>query len=209
MKHKAIWREYLEAIAIALVLALFIRGFIVEPYQIPSGSMLDTLLIGDRLLVNKFSYQVRIPIINKVIFRTWEPQHGDIIVFAYPENETLAYIKRIAGVPGDVLEIRNKVLYRNGEAVNEPYVRFENNSGIPQPGDNVRPFKVPEDKYFVMGDNRDKSFDSRFWGFVDRSAIYGKAWRIYWSNGSTAGDAGTSGFSDTDIRWKRIGRLVQ
>ncbi len=209
MKHKPVWREYTEALIIAFFLAMFIRGFIVEAYQIPSGSMLNTLLIGDRLLVNKFSYNVRVPFTKNVLFQTWDPQHGDVVVFAYPEDESVDYIKRIIGIPGDVLEMRDKVVYRNNVKLDEPYVRYRDNAYIDARRDNFPPIKVPEGKYFMLGDNRDDSKDSRYWGFVTREALRGKAWRIYWSSGSNPGDAGSSGFPDTEIRWKRIGRLVE
>ena len=184
---KSVWREYLEAIVVAVVLALLIRAFVVQAFTIPSESMRDTLLVGDYLLVNKFGYGPKYPFTQTYIWEGSDPQHGDIIVFKAPDSPDVDYIKRIVGVPGDVLEMRNKVLYRNNQIVDEPYTRFID----PRPHarrDNFSPITVPEGKYFMLGDNRDGSEDSRFWKnqFVERSAIHGKAWRMYWSwNGET------------------------
>ena len=219
---KPIWREYGEALIIAFVLAMIIRFFMVQAYQIPSGSMLDTLLIGDRLLVNKISYNVKVPFTDKVLIRLGEPEFGDVVVFTTPDPEQPGadYIKRVVGVPGDTIEMKNNFLYRNGEMLNEPYARktrgsmgftsyMNVNLFVQGNAQNFAPITVPEGKYFVLGDNRDDSRDSRFWGYVDRDAMHGKAWRMYWSWGSKYGDAGSSGFSDTGPRWGRIGRLVE
>lgn len=197
-KRKPLWREYAEALLVALVLALVIRTFIVQAFKIPSESMLETLQVGDHLLVNKFLYGVKWPFTNTYIVKGADPQRGDIIVFEYPNKPTLDYIKRIVGVPGDVMEVRNKQLYRNGQPVKEAYIRNTEPHRIEPVRDNFGPVTVPADKYFVMGDNRDNSLDSRFWGFVDRSAIRGKAWRIYWSSEGL----GT-------VRWNRFGKLVE
>lgn len=224
MSKKPVWREYGEALAIAFVLAMIIRFFVVQAYQIPSGSMLDTLLIGDRLLVNKLSYNVKVPLTDKVLFSLGEPEFGDIVVFTTPdpENPGADYIKRVIGLPGDVIEMKDNVLYRNGEAVQEPYARKASgghmggfgsymNTSLFVQGNirNFAPLTVPDGKYFVLGDNRDDSRDSRFWGFVDRNALHGKAWRIYWSWGKRPGDGGSSGLPDTGPRWSRIGKLVE
>lgn len=195
---KPLWREYGEALIVALVLALIIRTFIVQAFKIPSESMLQTLLVGDHLLASKFAYGVRIPFTGTYVYRGDDPLRGDIIIFEYPKDPSVDYIKRIVAIPGDTVEIRNKQLYRNGEAVNEPYTRFTEPDHVAPVRDNFGPVTVPAEKYFVMGDNRDNSLDSRFWGFVDRSAIRAKAWRIYWSWGGL-----------DDIRWSRIGRKVE
>lgn len=205
---KPVWREYMEAILIAFILAMFIRGFLIQAYKIPSGSMLNTLLIGDRLLVNKFIYGVKIPFTEKTLFNVTDPKNGDVIVFAYPEDPSIDYIKRIVGTPGDVIEMRDKELYRNGEKLTEPYVRHSDRYINPA-RDNFDPITVPAGHYFALGDNRDDSKDSRYWGFVRREAIRGKAWRIYWSWGSQQGDAGDSEFKQTGVRWNRIIRLVE
>jgi len=189
--------EYIEALAVALVLALVIRTFVVQAFKIPSGSMLETLQIGDHLLVNKFLYGVKMPFTGTTLFDVQEPQHGDIIVFEFPEDPDKDFIKRIIGAPGDVIEIKDKEVYRNGEKLTEPYVRHTDPRITPR-RDNFGPVTVPEHKYFCMGDNRDESYDSRFWGFVDRDKIKGKAWVIYWSwNGIP------------NVRFDRIGMLVK
>lgn len=192
-----VFKEYVEALIIALILAFFIRTFIVQAYKIPSGSMLDTLLIGDHLLVNKFQYGVRLPFTDVVVLPFSDPKFQDIIVFEYPQDPSKDFIKRVVGLPGDTIEIRDKVVYRNGVKLDEPYVQHTDPRVLPGPRDNLEPVTVPLGKYFVMGDNRDESLDSRFWGFVDRGAILGKAWVIYWSWGGM-----------DDIRWARIGEGV-
>ena len=189
-------KEYVEALVVALVLALIIRTFIVQAFKIPSESMVETLLVGDHLLVSKFSYDIKVPFIDKALIKTGDPEHGDVIVFEYPENRDLDYIKRVIGLPGDTIELKDNVLYRNGQKVDEPYKRVEPQ---PVPGSKVNfgPITVPADKFFVMGDNRDHSQDSRYWGFVPREYIRGKAWVIYWSWAGI-----------TDVRWGRIGRII-
>ncbi len=200
-KAKSTFREYAEALIVALALAMFIRTFFVQAFKIPSGSMLPTLQIGDHLLVNKLLYGVRVPIVGTRFLSFFEPERGDIIVFVYPEDRDKDFIKRIVGVPGDVIEIRKKQLYRNGKPVDrtdEPYAQYR--KGV-EPGvrDNFGPVTVPEGHVFVMGDNRDHSFDSRFWGFVPYEDIKGKAFIIYWSWDG----------EDTWVRWERLGNLVQ
>ena len=195
---KPLWREYGEALFVALILALVIRTFVVQAFKIPSESMVKTLLVGDHLLASKFSYGIKIPFTHSYIYKGSDPVKGDIIIFEYPNDPSVDYIKRIIGTPGDTIEVRNKQLFRNGEPVKESYIRFTEPDRIQPVRDNFGPITVPEGKYFVMGDNRDNSMDSRFWGFVDRSAIRAKAWRIYWSWGGLG-----------DIRWDRIGKAVQ
>lgn len=197
-RRKPLWLEYAEALGIALLLALVIRTFVVQAFKIPSESMLQTLQVGDHLLASKFAYGIKIPFTHTYLWRGDDPQRGDIVIFEYPNDPSTDFIKRIVGVPGDIIEVRNKQLYRNGEPVKEAYIRFTEPDRIQPVRDNFGPVTVPADKYFCMGDNRDNSMDSRFWGTVDRAAIRAKAWRIYWS---------WSGFSD--IRWERIGRLVR
>ncbi len=178
---KSMFREYAEALIIALCLALFIRTFIVQAFKIPSESMLETLLVGDHLLVSKFSYGVKIPFTNNYLIEGDDPQYGDVVVFEYPKDPSLDYIKRVVGRPGDVIELRDKQLYRNGQPVKEAYIRHSDPNGIYPTRDTFGPFTVPEGEYFMLGDNRDNSQDSRFWGTVKKSAMRGKAWRIYWS----------------------------
>lgn len=196
LRKTVIW-EYAESILWAVVLALLLTTFVVQAFKIPSGSMLETLQIGDHLLVNKFWYGLKKPFSDNYIVEGFDPERGDIIVFRYPEDPSVDYIKRIVGIPGDVVEMRDKVLYRNGEAVKEPYVRHSDGS-LKSGRDTWGPVKVPADSYFVLGDNRDDSYDSRFWGVVSRTAIRGKAWRIYWSS---------NGLSN--IRLNRIGKAVE
>lgn len=195
---KSAFREYAEALAVALALALFIRTFLVQAFKIPSGSMLSTLQIGDHLLVNKLLYGVRVPVYGTRYLGFFEPQHDDIVVFVYPEDRDKDFIKRVVGIPGDRIEVRHKVLYRNGEPVDEPFASRTEPEG-PGPRDNFGPVIVPEGKVFVMGDNRDHSFDSRFWGFVPYEDIKGKAFLIYWSWDG----------EDSWVRWSRIGRIVR
>lgn len=197
LRQNVVW-EYAEALIWAVALALILTTFVVQAFKIPSGSMLETLQIGDHLLVNKFIYGLRNPFNDAYLIRGQEPKVGDIIVFRYPRDRSLDYIKRIVGVPGDTLEMRNKVLYRNGAAVQEPYTRHTQPMLMIPGRDDWGPITVPEDKFFALGDNRDDSSDSRFWGFLDRTDIRGKAWRIYWS---------AQGL--TNIRLGRIGKLVQ
>ncbi len=177
-------REYAEAIVIAVLLALFIRTYIVQAYKIPSGSMLETLQIGDHLLVNKFLFGIHLPFSDKQVLAVRAPQRGDVIVFKYPEDESKDFIKRVIGEPGDTIEVINKTVYLNGKPFVIPAEQHLDPLTYPaelQPRDNLGPVTVPPDSYFVMGDNRDHSLDSRFWGFVKREKILGKAVIIYFS----------------------------
>ncbi|NTU42397.1 MAG: signal peptidase I [Nitrospirales bacterium] len=184
-RESKVW-EYTKAIGTAFLLALVIRTFVIQAFKIPSGSMLQTLLIGDHILVNKMIYgtPVDIPFTNINLFRMpgfSKPQKGDIVVFKYPEDQTRDFIKRIIATEGDIIMERDKVVYVNGKALNEPYTQHvEPNDGVPM-RDNFGPYLVPKGKCFTMGDNRDQSYDSRFWGYVDLKDIKGKAFIIYWS----------------------------
>ncbi len=200
-KKKGIVREYAEAIIVAFLFAVVIKTFIVAAYQIPSGSMLQTLQIGDYLLVNKFLYGVKNPFTDNYLIEGKDPEIGDIIIFPYPQNPEIDYVKRIVGTPGDVLAIVDKQLYRNGEKVVEDYTQYSRPNYKEGQANQMEAITVPEGKYFVMGDNRDDSLDSRFWGFVDREEIRGKAWRFYFS-----WDDEAEGLDK--IRFERIGRLV-
>ena len=191
-------REYLEAFAVALLIALFVRTFVIQAFKIPSGSMENTLLIGDHIFVNKFLYGYHIPYTNGRILQFASPKRGDIIVFLFPEDPRKDFIKRVIGLPGETLEIRNKVVLINGKPLHEDYTRFADGDaidGFMRGRDNLPPLKVPERKYFVMGDNRDRSYDSRFWGFVDEDVIVGKALFIYFSLNW-----------DTDLKWYEVWR---
>jgi signal peptidase I len=191
---KSFWRENFEAILIAVVLALLIRTFVVQAFKIPSGSMLETLQIGDHILVNKFIFGTRIPFTNMKLLPVRKPERGDIIVFKYPVDEKRDFIKRVIGIPGDVIEIRNKVVYVNDAELQDGYVIYRDENIVPGQRDNFGPVTVPDDSYFMMGDNRDGSFDSRFWGYVKEEEVLGKALIIYWS-------------WDRDNKWPRLGRI--
>ncbi len=183
MKQNKVW-EYIKAIGTALVLALVIRAYVVQAFKIPSGSMIPTLLIGDHILVNKFVFGTKLPLSDKRVLSIKRPERGDVVVFKYPEDRSKDFIKRVVGVKGDVVEEKNKEIFVNGKRVNEPFIQHTDNSvhtGVMEPRDNFGPYLVPKDKLFVMGDNRDQSYDSRYWGYVDMKDLRGKAFVIYWS----------------------------
>lgn len=195
-------RENIEAILIAVVLALFIRTFVIQAFKIPSGSMLETIQLGDHILVNKFIYGVKIPFADKALIPIKDPKRGDIIVFTPPHEPDKDYIKRVVGVAGDRIEIRNKKLYVNGEYVTGPYEIHTDTRILPRElstRDNFGPVTVPEGCLFMMGDNRDNSQDSRFWGFARLDKVEGKAMFIYWSWDS----------EDFGVRWGRIGHWLK
>jgi len=181
---KSTFREYVEAIIIAVILALCIRTFVVQAFKIPSGSMEPTLLVGDHILVNKFTYGIKIPFFDYTIFEINNPQPNDVIVFKYPNDPKIDYIKRVIAVEGDTVEIINKKILVNGEALLNEHGVYTDPDIHPRSQDrrdNMEPITVPKGKLFVMGDNRDHSYDSRFWNFVDLDAVRGKAFLIYWS----------------------------
>jgi len=183
-KKKSVFREYAESILIAVVLAMVIRTYLVQAFKIPSGSMEDTLAIGDHLLVSKFIYGTKIPFVNKRILTLREPRRGDVIVFEYPEDPSKDFIKRVIGTPGDVVEGKDKQVFVNGKRYDNPHEIHKEKEVIPKemnPRDTFGPITVPANSYFVMGDNRDRSYDSRFWGFVSRDKIKGLAFIKYWS----------------------------
>lgn len=205
------YREWSEALIVAVVLALIIRTFLFQAFKIPSGSMLDTLLIGDHLLVNKFIYGTKIPGADDRYLSIRDPERGDVIVFEFPEDEGKSYferrdfIKRVIGLPGDLIEVKAKQVYVNGQPFSIPQELHKDQEMIPSvasPRDFVGPIKVPDDNYFVMGDNRDFSFDSRFWGYVHKSKIKGLAFIKYWSWDS-------KGDLLHKIRFNRIGRPIK
>jgi len=201
-RRKSLFREYSEAIIIAVLLALFIRQFAVQAFTIPSGSMMDTLLIGDYILVNKFLFGAEIPLTERHLPGLRDPRHGDVVVFKYPNDETRDFIKRIIAVGGDTVQVRDNRVLLNGHPIDEPYVRPGSFTGPPSAQCSYAygcdPLKVPAGAYFVMGDNRDNSQDSRYWGFVRRDKIRGKAFLIYWSwNGEGHW-----------LRWQRLGKYL-
>jgi signal peptidase I len=183
-KKKSIIREYAESIVIAVLLALVIRTYLVQAFKIPSGSMEDTLAIGDHLLVNKFIYGTKIPFTATSVIKIRDPRQGDVIVFEYPEDPSKDFIKRVVGTPGDVVEGKDKKVFVNGKLYSNPHEIHKEKEIIPKemnPRDTFGPVTVPPNSYFVMGDNRDRSYDSRFWKFVRRDQIKGLAFIKYWS----------------------------
>jgi signal peptidase I len=201
-KPKSKLQEYIEAIILAILIAFFIRTFVIQAYKIPSGSMKPTLLIGDHILVSKFNYGIRLPLIRSTLLPVGTPKRGDIVVFIYPEDRSKDFIKRLIGLPGDVIEVRDKKILLNGLPWIDAHGVNVDNLIIPgsvQPRDNFGPVKVPEDSLFVMGDNRDESYDSRFWGFVPMKDVLGKALIIYWSWNQ----------DDHGVRWSRIGSILR
>lgn len=215
--------EYARSFFPIFLIVLVLRSFVAEPFRIPSGSMMPTLLVGDFILVNKFGYGIRLPVADVKIIGVGEPERGDVIVFRSPENPETPFIKRVVGLPGDKIAYYNKVLYVNGEAQEQVILgeyagsgsgmsmtgaslRIEQLNGhvheiLVQPGATWSPegeMTVPEDHYFVLGDNRDNSRDSRFWGTVPNELLIGKAFMIWmswdWGHG---------------IQWSRIGDSIQ
>jgi signal peptidase I len=187
---KSTLREYFESIVIAVILALFIRTFVVQAFKIPTGSMEENLLIGDHLLVNKFVFGPTETPVERTLLPIGTIERRDVIVFKYPEEPDRDFIKRVIGLPGETVEVREKKVYINGQALDEPYVHFlqpaSTNSEFHEVTSfDVRerygPVTVPPNQYFVMGDNRDNSQDSRYWGFLPRENVKGKALVIYWS----------------------------
>lgn len=197
MTKQKIW-ENVKIILTAALLALFIRAFVVQAFKIPSGSMIPTLLVGDHLLVNKFIYGLEIPFTGKKIFSFKQPQKGDVVVFKFPEDPSRDFIKRVVGVEGDIIEMRDKIVYVNEKPLIEPYAKYLSEPGAPSK-EFFGPYLVPKNKLFVMGDNRDQSYDSRFWGYVDLNDLRGKALVIYWSWDS----------SKNFPRFNRIGDIVR
>ena len=201
-RQKSLVREYSEAIIIAVLLALFIRAFVVQAFKIPSGSMKSTLLVGDHILVNKFIYGIRLPIVNKELIHIKDPKRFDIVVFQYPVDPTKDFIKRVIGLPGDTVQIKDKQVYVNNQLLNESYITHSDNKILPaniSPRDNMAPIVVPPNSLFVMGDNRDESYDSRFTGCIQEAAVKGTAKSIYWSWDK----------EKRAVRWNRIGNGIR
>jgi len=179
-------RQNVESLGLAVLVALVVRSSVVEAFWVPSGSMLPTIQIGDHLFVNKLAYgmHVDVPVVNKsLVFTQWRSlKRGDIVVFVSPVDRHTDLIKRVVAVSGDTVEIRSKKLYINGEAVADPNANFTDRSTrYSSPRDNFGPVTVPPGKFFVLGDNRDQSYDSRYWGFADQRDVKGQATFIYWS----------------------------
>lgn len=194
VENLPMWADLSKSMFPVLAFVLVLRSFIIEPFQIPSGSMLPTLKIGDFILVNKFSYGLRLPVLNTKFIETGEPQRGDVVVFKFPGDPSVNYIKRLVGVPGDVVSYHDKVISINGVAQPQTFIANlapntllkENLSGVehqiyntPQRSGVKGTWTVPQGQYFVMGDNRDNSNDSRYWEFVPDSLMVGKAFAVW------------------------------
>jgi signal peptidase I len=188
-EKKSTIREYYEALLIAVIFVNFARIFVFQAFKIPTGSMEDNLKIGDHIIVNKFIYGVVNPAMQR-LFPVRDIKRGDIIVFRYPLQPDTDFVKRVIGMPGDTIEVRDKRVAVNGTFLEEPYVIHEDpqiypaQPALPEPyrsRDQYGPYTVPPESYFAMGDNRDKSSDSRYWGTVPRSMIKGRAFMVYWS----------------------------
>ena len=200
-KAKSKIREFIEGIIAAVLIALLITTVVVKMYKIPSRSMVPTLLVGDQLVVNKFIYGIKIPYFRNTILSITDPQRGDIIVFIYPQDRSLDFIKRVIGIGGDTIEIQDKKIFINGKLFTDNIGIYSDKMIYPrslQPRENFGPVPVPQGSLFVMGDNRDESMDSRFWGFVDLKDVQGKAFIIYWSWNP----------DEQSIRWQRLGKLL-
>ncbi len=225
---KSVPREYLESIVVAVILALFIRTFVVQAFKIPTGSMETNLLIGDHLLVNKLVYSPSLGSIEDKILAKKPIQRGHVVVFKFPEEPSRDFIKRVIGLPGETVEIRNKQVFINGQPLAEPYVHFLEPPLRPDDpeyglrtegrGDNWGPEVVPDGQLFVMGDNRDNSRDSRYWGFLPRDQVKGRALLVYWSYEATREEYHRTGYLDwikdtlmafTKTRWRRFFHLIR
>ncbi|HTM04442.1 MAG TPA: signal peptidase I [Vicinamibacterales bacterium] len=204
--RKSTIREYFESICVAVILALFVRTFVVQAFKIPTGSMEPNLMIGDHLLVNKFVFAPTLSRFEDALLPVTRIHRGDILVFKFPEDPNRDFIKRVIGLPGETLELRHKKIYINGTLLDEPYAHFlfppsdeSGDNSLPNfdVRENYGPVTVPADHYFMMGDNRDNSEDSRYWGFMPRDYVKGKALFIYFSLGDQPGLFG-------NIRWSRL-----
>jgi signal peptidase I len=217
------WIEYCKSFFPVILAVLLLRSFLVEPFRIPSGSMMPTLLVGDFILVNKFAYGIRLPVLNTKIIEIEEPERGDVVVFRYPKDPSVDYIKRVVGLPGDTIRYANKVVYVNGQPAGQvpAGVYLGKGSGVSMSGASKRreqlgdlqhdilvmprtpgvqgEYVVGKGEYFVMGDNRDNSNDSRYWGTVPEDNLVGKAFRI-WMNWDNANGG---------VDWDRIGMKIQ
>ncbi len=203
---KSVAREYLESFLIAVILALFVRTWVFQAFKIPSGSMEPNLLIGDHLIVNKMEFAPAASVLERVLLPHRDVRRGEVIVFKYPEDPERDFIKRVIGLPGDRVELRNKRVLINGQPVEDPHAYYLEPPSVgrpDRPGD-VReeygPVTVPDRQLFVMGDNRDNSQDSRYWGFLPVSYVKGRALFIYFSIEEGASVANLAG----GIRWGRI-----
>jgi len=201
--RKSTAREYFESIVIAVILALFIRTFAVQAFKIPTGSMENNLLIGDHLLVNKFVFAPTAGPLERTLLPVRPIRRGDVLVFKFPEDPERDFVKRVIGLPGETLEMREKRIYIDGKPIDEPYVHLLEPLSTPSAlhettstdlRERYGPITVPPDQYFMMGDNRDNSQDSRYWGFLPRSYVKGRALMVYWSF-----ESGQEGYQETGL----------
>jgi signal peptidase I len=203
MGKKKFFKEYLEPIIVAVLIALFIRTFVVQAFKIPSSSMEPTLLVGDYILVNKFLYGFRIPYMDMKYFQFKKPKRGDVIVFIFPLDPSKDFIKRVIGTEGEKVEIIHNKIYINDRLIDDPWGHFEKRGFEDlQSMGNLGPVVVPKDSLFVLGDNRYNSEDSRFWGFLRLNAVLGKAFIFYFSWNRNA-----ENLFDM-VRWSRIGKMI-
>jgi signal peptidase I len=240
--RKSSARQYAESIGLALGVALLLRAFVVEAFQIPSGSMIPTLEVGDHIFVSKFAYAVGIPFTNTKIAELGKPKRGDIIVFKFPPDQSVDYIKRVVGLPGETIEVRRNEVFIDGQPMPREFAAepCTTDDGSAAEGEEIRhpceawlehlgpvthvthqdprlgasnfgPVKVPEGHYFAMGDNRDNSKDSRFWGFVPYKLIKGRALIVWWSRDPARGGLSPAGVADwfKSIRWGRFFQRVE
>ena len=204
--RKSTLREYFESLVVAVILALFVRTFVFQAFKIPTGSMKPNLLVGDHLLVNKFVFAPTVASIEKALLPMRPVRRGDILVFKFPEEPERDFIKRTIGLPGETIELRNQTVFVNGQPLTEPYASylFPPADETQTDGFDIRrkygPVTVPDGHYFMMGDNRDDSQDSRFWGFLPASYVKGRALFIYWSF-DVPDDGSSAGFAP---RWGRL-----
>jgi signal peptidase I len=219
--QKSAAREYSEAFGVALLLAIILRTFFIQAYKIPSGSMEPTLLVGDHIIVNKLDYGFRLPdslfgltpFANEIpygryVFQIESVRRGDVVVFVFPEDRSKDFIKRVVAIPGDNVEVKAGMLYLNGRRVADPHAHFDKSFAERLPSsqaDYAGPVKLAPNQYFMMGDNRDHSYDSRFWGPITRDAIEGRAMFIYWS----CADNNSALSCFYDVRWLRMFNLVR
>jgi signal peptidase I len=221
---KSVAREYLESLVVAFILATFIRTFVVQAFKIPTGSMEKNLLIGDHLLVNKVVYSPSAGSLEAKLLGKKPIQRGHVVVFKYPEEPARDFIKRVIGLPGETVEIKDKKVYIDGKPLDEPYVHFLEPPLLPTDpeygsrlSDSYGPRKVPEGQLFVMGDNRDNSKDSRYWGFLPEDQVKGRALMVYWSYEATREEYHRTGLEwlrDTaasfrKTRWERFFHLIR
>jgi signal peptidase I len=223
---KSVPREYLESVVVAVILALFIRTFVVQAFKIPTGSMETNLLIGDHLLVNKIVYSPSLGGLETHLLPKKAIQRGHVVVFKFPEEPARDFIKRVIGLPGETVEIRNKVVYIDGKPLSEPYVRFlqpplrpdDPEYGRMDNRDNWAPQVVPAGQLWVLGDNRDNSRDSRYWGFLPIDQVKGRALLVYWSYEASREEYHRTGYLDWirdtasafgKTRWSRFFHLIR